>query len=341
VPSQQIIDVLLRSPDPSIRWRARVQVLNENERSRPIRALREEVRTSPRVRALLARRTQLGHPGTARAVYYKWQGLHWVLASLADLGYPAGDASLHPIRDRVLDFWLAPSYFTEFVAKTKEASYRRRGVPFMDGRSRRCASQQGNALWSTLRLGIADERAEKLVERLMHWQWPDGGWNCDRRPGAATSSFNETLLPMMGLARYGAERRNRGAARAAARASDVFLKRRLFRRVRDGRVIAPHFVALHYPRYWHYDMLGGLLGMAALEKIRDARCADALDLLESKRLPDGGWPAEKRHHKAVSRTTLRTYADYVDWGTTSPKKMNEWVTVDALSVLVAAGRIRI
>jgi hypothetical protein len=211
----------------------------------------------------------------------------------------------------------------------------------MDGRYRRCASQQGNALWSVLRLGIADERVERLVERLMHWQWPDGGWNCDRRPGATTSSFNETLLPMLGLARYGEERRHRGAARAAARASDVFLKRRLFRRVRDGRIIAPDFMALHYPRYWHYDMLGGLLGMAALGNIRDARCADALDLLESKRLPDGSWPAEKRHHKAVSRTTLRTYADYVDWGATSPKKMNEWVTVDALSVLVAAGRIRI
>jgi hypothetical protein len=32
-------------------------------------------------------------------------------------------------------------------------------------------------------------------------------------------------------------------------------------------------------------------------------------------------------------------ADYVDWGGTSTKKMNPWVTADALSVLVSAGRL--
>ena len=63
----------------------------------------------------------------------------------------------------------------------------------MEGRYRRCGSQQGNALRSMVRLGLADERADKLAERLLHWQWPDGGWNCDRNPSADTSSFMETL----------------------------------------------------------------------------------------------------------------------------------------------------
>ncbi|MFN2521162.1 MAG: hypothetical protein ABR525_08970, partial [Candidatus Limnocylindria bacterium] len=96
---------LLASSEPSIRWKTRVRVLGENPGSRSIRALREEIRGSPRVRALLSRRTQLGRAGTARQVYYKWQGLHWVLAALADLGYPPGDEGLYPIRDRVVGFW--------------------------------------------------------------------------------------------------------------------------------------------------------------------------------------------------------------------------------------------
>src|SRR3989454_10975466 len=88
-----VVGAVLRSKEPSIRWKTRVNVLGENPRSRAMLALREEIRASARVRALLSRRTQLGRVGTARQVYYKWQGLHWVLAGLADLGYPEGDES--------------------------------------------------------------------------------------------------------------------------------------------------------------------------------------------------------------------------------------------------------
>src|SRR5205809_1651412 len=150
------IETLLRSSEPSIRWKARVQVLGEDAESKKMRTLREEIRGSPTVRALLSRRLQLGRPGSARSVYYHWQGLHWVVASLADLGYPEGDESLHPIRDRLLEFWLGPSYFREFVPRTERDAYAQRDVPLMRGRYRRCASQQGNVLYSLTTLGISD-----------------------------------------------------------------------------------------------------------------------------------------------------------------------------------------
>ena len=336
--AQSPIPALLKSAEPSIRWKTRVHVLGEDPNAQAIRSLREEIRESRTVRALLSRRGQLGKPGTRRQVYYKWQGLHWVLASLADLGYPEADESLHPLRDRVLELWLDPGYFHEFTARSEAEAYRGRGVPVMRGRYRRCASQQGNALYSLITLGIADDRAHSLAERLLHWQWPDGGWNCDRHPEAAKSSFMETLLPMVGLAVYGRKYRRPPAAKAAQAAADVFLHRKLFKRASNGRVITPDFVALHYPRYWHYDYLGGLKAMMQIGRIRDARCADALDLLESRRLPDGGWPAEKRYYK-VSPKKMVSNSDYVNWGGTSRKRMNEWVTVDALAVLHAAGRL--
>jgi hypothetical protein len=338
VSKDSVVDALLRSSEPSIRWKTRIHVLGEGRGSKASRALQEEIRGSARVRALLSRSDQLGRPGTARKVYYQWQGVHWVLASLADLGYPEGDPRLHPTRDRVMELWLGPGYFREFEARTKAESYRQSGVPVMQGRYRRCASQQGNALYSLIRLGIADERADALVERLLHWQWPDGGWNCDRGPGADTSSFMETLLPMLGLAAYAREHTSVPADRAVRRAAEVFLRRRLFKRVSNGKVIHPEFVALHYPLYWHYDFLGGLKALAQVGRIRDERCADALDLLEERRLPDGGWPAQKRYYK-VSRGAMQANSDYVDWGGTNAKRMNEWVTVDALAVLRAAGRL--
>jgi hypothetical protein len=336
--THSIVNALLKSTEPSIRWKTRVHVLGEDRASKVIRALREEIRASARVRALLSRSDQLGRPGTARKVYYKWQGVHWVLASLADLGYPEGDERLHPIRDRLMELWLGPGYFREFEARTKADSYRQRGVPVMQGRYRRCASQQGNALYSLITLGIADERADALVERLLHWQWPDGGWNCDRDPAADTSSFMETLLPMLGLAAYVRTNRHVAAGKAVRRASEVFLERRLFKRISNGKVIHPEFVSLHYPLYWHYDYLGGLKAMTQIGRIRDERCTDALDLLEQRRLSDGGWPAEKRYYKVDPRA-MQANTDYVDWGGTSVKRMNEWVTVDALAVLRAAGRL--
>jgi hypothetical protein len=101
-------------------------------------------------------------------------------------------------------------------------------------------------------------------------------------------------------------------------------------------VIHPEFTKLHYPLYWHYDILASLRAMAELGRIEDPRCADALDLLESKRLPDGGWPAEARYYRHASAVALGN--DDVDWGGTSLRRSNPWVTVDALGVLRAARR---
>ena len=335
-----VLETLLHSSEPSVRWKARVQVLGESPDSPRLRSLREEIRTSPRVASILRRKGQLGRPGTLRGLYYKWQGAHWALARLADLGYPPNDADLHPMRDRALAVWLGPTYFKEYDAATKAASYRREGVPRENGRYRRCASQQGNCLLYLTQLGLDDGRGEQLVERLAHWQWPDGGWNCARDPAAHVSSFLETLLPMRGLAVYGRATGSALATRIARRAGEVFLQRRLFRRVSDGRVIMPEFVLLHYPTYYYYDVLAGLRGMVEIDRIRDTRCQEALDLLESKRLPDGGWSAEAKLYRYDPRH-FAARAEFVNWGGVDSRRMNPWVTADALGVLVAAGRLAV
>jgi hypothetical protein len=144
---------------------------------------------------------------------------------------------------------------------------------------------------------------------------------------------------MLGLALY-AERAGAPVARkAAVRAAEVFLSRQLFLGRRSGNVMNEHYVRLHYPLYFYYDILGGLKAMADIGLIHDSRCRKALDLLEDKQLPDGGWPAEARHYKVSSR--LETRADSVEWGGTGKTRMNEWVSADALYVLRAAGRISI
>ncbi len=76
--------------------------------------------------------------------------------------------------------------------------------------------------------------------------------------------------------------------------------------------------------------------MAEAGLIGDPRCKDALDLLESKRLPDGGFPIEESYSR-VTRPALSNYSLF-SWGGISTRHMNPFVTADALYVLKAAGR---
>jgi len=142
---------------------------------------------------------------------------------------------------------------------------------------------------------------------------------------------------MRGLAAYARTRNHKAAGAAARKAAEVFLTRGLFRRRSDGSPIEPSFLKLHFPLYWHYDILGGLVAMAEMEMLGDERCEAALELLELKRLADGGWASEAKFFATSKEPRSGTAA--VDWGGTSSKRMNPWVTAQAVTVLVKAGRL--
>jgi hypothetical protein len=320
--AQDIINQLVNSDEPSVRFKIFTNVLGEKKNSPKVKKLQQQVKSSPRVRMLLSERD--GDGRTPYHPYRKWYGAHWVLAMLADIGYPASDKSLIALREQVYD-WL----FSE---------KHRKGIKTINGRTRRCASQEGNAVYYLLTLGLADDRTEELVRRLIKWQWPDAGWNCDKNPNAAKSSFWESHIPLRALALYARSTGNKTSARAAKRASEIFLKRRLYKRLKDGKVMNQDFVKLHYPCYWRYDILEGLKVMAEAGFIKDERCKDALHLLESKRLSDGGFPAEGKYYR-VSKSAP-TGRSLVDWGDQSRRRMNEFVTADALFVLKKAGRLK-
>jgi len=316
-----IVERLLRSSETTVRYKVYVNVLELDPETPQAQELRQEIRSSSVIRVLLSEQGADGkiphHP------YSKWLGAHWVLASLADLGYPPGDESLKPLLEQSYEWLLSPFHL--------------KSIPTLGGRTRRCASQEDNLLYYGCALGFADDRSHELAERLVRWQWPDGGWNCDKRPEAVNSSYMESLVPMRGLAIYARLAGDPDATRAVERVAEIFLKRELFKRQSDGSIIHDDFIKLHYPPYWHYDILFGLKVMAEAGFIGDPRCQPALDLLESKRLPDGGFPAEgKYYHPAEKLTSGRSR---VNWGGTSKQTMNEYVTVDALSVLKSAGRM--
>ena len=128
-----------------------------------------------RLRVYRARRETLHH------VYRKWQGHSWTLTVSGHDRLPPGDEALRPLVRRVYD-WLFSKHFLESPLTAIYAG--------QEDRVRHCASMDGNAIWYSVRLGLEDERTRPAVDRLIDWQWPDGGWNCDKRVAA-----NRVVLP--------------------------------------------------------------------------------------------------------------------------------------------------
>jgi len=316
------IERLLAWPDASVRWLARRWALGEPEDAPGMAALRAEIPASPWVQALLSERKADG--AIPRHPYNKWRGAHWVLAMLAELGYPPGDSGLRPLLTCVYGWLRQHVEHPELV-------------PCIEGRWRRCASQEANAVWYALRLGLADEFTAVLVQRLLSWQWPDGGWNCDRRPEAHNSSYHESWLPLRALALY-ADATGDAAARAGAdRAAEVLLKRQLYLGLHSGQPIATQWTRLAYPAYWHYGVLPGLLVMAESGHLADPRCSAALALLEARRLPDGGFPLERRYWRGADGPRMTSLAN---WGEVDARHLHPLVTIQALYVLRVAGLAR-
>ena len=237
----------MNSEEPSIRFKMRANIFNENPNSPSMVALQNEIKMSNKVQKLLSGRVEDGRLNPISNPYHKWYGAHWVLAQLAEMCYPKGDSSLFPLREQVYDYWLCEKMLNLVECKSKSEVYRANGVPVLQGKARRCASQQANALFSTLALGIADNRAETIVSLLLKWQWPDGGWNCDKNPDAKVSSFTESLIPLRALSLYSQSEHNGEIHRVIGKASEVFLSRHMFRGKRDGQVINSEFLKLHYP----------------------------------------------------------------------------------------------
>lgn len=309
------IEWLLASDEPAIRMMTRRDLLDlsvsDEERAATLQG--------PKVRRLLS--GQCADGGFGGHPYRKWTGAHWRLVSLVELGIPPGEPHALAAADTVLTWLCSPQH--------------RKAVKQIDGLTRRCASQEGNALAVASRLGLAgDHRVELLAYSLIEWQWPDGGWNCDLQATGRRSSFHESLAPAWGLYEFAAATGDQDAAHAARRAAELFLDHHLFRSTGTGEPIHKSWLALHYPPYWHYDILQALLVLARLSLASDERARDALDLLESRRLRDGRWRPGGYWWRPPG--TAGGTVEAVDWGRGEPSEM---ITLNSLRVLKAAGRV--
>lgn len=305
---------LLESKDPSIVYLARRDLLDDEDLR-----IRKKIPSGPKVSALLSGQESGG--GFGVHPYRKWIGSHWRLVSLVELAIPKDNPRTRKAAEEVL-VWISDALRN---SKTKVSKF-----------TRKHASVYGNPLGVFSYLGLAeDARVKQIAESLVEWQWPDGGWNCDPNPSARHSSFYESLAPLWGLILYQKETGNKEISEAVNKASEFFLSHQLFKSHTKGTVANPQWLKLHYPLYWHYDVLQGLHVLSLAGKINDTRTIEALDIIESKRRKEGYWVAEGFYWHPLKKGNTGS-TDVVDWGRKGP---NEMISLNALRVLRAAKRL--
>ena len=162
---------------------------------------------------------------------------------------------------------------------------------FFDGEVEPCINGMTVALGAYFH-----ENVDKVVERLVREQLTDGGWNCEAERGSIRSSFHTTICVLEGLLEY--EHSTGGtpqSRQARQRGEEYLLSRRLLRRKSTGELISGRWLQFSYPTRWFYDVLRGLDYFRAAGGAPDGRLAEAVDLVRSKRQPDGRWLLENTH----------------------------------------------
>jgi len=277
-PHRSVIQWLLDS-DPAIRWQAMRDLTNAPDEE--VAAERAKVATEGWGVQLLIGQGADGYWGAGTS-HPEWVSLRTLLL-LRDMGLdPTSEAARRAVarvRDNVTWRGVLP----------QDAAWH--GKPLFAGEVEPCINGRVVAVGSYF-----GEDVQGVVDRLLGEQMSDGGWNCEQERGSTRGSFHTTICVLEGLLEH--ERATVGSPAVTAareRGQEYLLKRRMLRRLATGDVIDPAWTHFSFPTGYHYDVLRGLEYLCSAGITPDARMAEAIDLVASKRDADGRWPRESVH----------------------------------------------
>ncbi len=303
-----VVDWLLEG-DPAIRW----QVLRDLTDASPqeVAAVRANVEHEGWVARLLA---EEGADGL-------WDG-----GACFPAGYRGGEPgqpwtpTMHTLQTlEILGLDPASDSARSAVSRVAEnGRWEHAGQRYFDGEVEPCIN--GRTIDSGAYFG-AD--VAPIVERILGERLADGGWNCEAENGSVRTSFDTTINVLDGLLEF--ERRGHGSpevTEARRGAEEYLLERNLFRRKSTGEVVDQAYLDFSFPHYWHYDVLRALDYFRRAMSPPDPRMEEAVEVVRSKRQPDGRWLLDRIHPG-------RVFFDLED-GVGMPSR---WNTLRALRVL--------
>jgi hypothetical protein len=249
----------------------------------------------------------------------KYQATTWQLILFAELGADATDPRVRKTCEYVLEHSWMPSALFSMV-----------GNQFL------APCFQGNMIYALTKLGFGNDRrvVDALNVLIDFTRFDDGGFKTpdtwpyrgkkDRCSGSHScyAGCLKALKAITALARQNWDGRVRDFV---ARGAEYFLAHRVFRASHTpGKLLHKEIDAIAFPTFVYGDFLEILTTLLSLG-IKDARMQDAVDLVKSKRLPNGRWrlerdvqrmhvPLGRRHYESKWATFRARYALKL-WGT--------------------------
>lgn len=313
-PDAAVLEWLLETNQPAVRYRTLVDLLDRPPRDASVREAKAALPSKGWAREILAKQRPRGHWEAADDLYRpKYTATNWRFHVLADLGLTREDPKVRRTSELFLsEYARADGGFDMPGAELSEL----------------CIT--GNLARSLLKCGYADDRRVRAsFDWIVRNQKEDGGWHCfygeEYRRGTMDAWEGLSALAAMPKANWTAS-----IKRSAEAGAEFFLEREL---LHEGKRYVP-WTRFHYPVHYYYDALVGLDMLTALGYGGDRRLRPALDLLEGKRRRDGTWILDKVHPDLGAGAGYR-------FGRKKPRrfaletegKPSKWITLTALRVL--------
>jgi hypothetical protein len=303
-----VIEWLLEG-DPAIRW----QVMRDLTRASP-----DEVD---------AERARVEHEGWgARLLAAEDADGLWAGGACFPAAYRGGEpgqpwtATMHTLQTLQL-LGLDPSSDSARRAVSlvsENGRWEHEGQRYFDGEVEPCIN--GRTIETGAYFGVD---VTGIVQRILGERLDDGGWNCETENGSVRSSFHTTIDVLDGLLQF--ERATGGSVavrEARLSGEEYLLERDLTRRKSTGEIVDAAYLEFAFPYYWRYDVLRALDYFRVAGGEPEARMAEAIECVRSKRQPDGRWLLDRIHPG-------RVFFDLED-GVGTPSR---WNTLRALRVL--------
>ena len=306
-PKRSVIQWLLDS-DPSIRWQVMRDLTGAPDEE--VAAERAKVAKEGWGAQLLAKQGLDGYWGAGTS-NPEWVTLQTLLL-LRDMGLdPTSEASrsaVTRVHDNVTWQGVLP----------QDAAWH--GKPLFAGEVEPCINGRVVAVGAYFGPDV-----QGIVDRLLGEQMSDGGWNCEQERGSTRGSFHTTICVLEGLLE--SERATGGSPTVTAareRGQEFLLERRMLYRLSTGEVIDPAWTQFSFPTGYHYDVLRGLEYLRRAGVTPDARIAEAIDLVASKRAVDGRWPLENIHLDQLDAEPGVAEGQPSRWNTLRALRVLDW-----------------
>jgi len=315
---------LLDPKDPSVRHQVLVDLLDRPSDAKEVLATREKIPSYRPVKKIIGTQTSKGIWSPKETCYRpKWTSAVWPLALLGEMDAPP-DRRISSECERFLE--LHQTETGAFACPSKVEESKRWDEPCLTG----------NMIRTLIKFDYSnDPRVRRAIDWLPNDQLEDGGWNCDHpEKKVKHSSFMSTIEPLWAYSEIPRQKWTRKMKQSINDGAEFLLMHHLYKSDNHHwQETYPFFTKLHFPMYYFYDILHALRVLTKLGYGDDERIRSAVQLLLSKRRPDGAWNLEGDWYREGDFFYPSGKGRKAPVAIEEVGKPSKWVTLNAYRVL--------